>query len=93
MTLSAIYYFASKNAILIMKEGITVYYSKKHVDIAKGISQPKKPCIIYRAGPVREFFHRLHTADNQNEEQYEEFFDEHSGQDPLEKTCLDRNCQ
>ena len=42
MTLSAIYNFASKNAIPKKKEGIMVYYSKKHVDIAKGISQPEE---------------------------------------------------
>lgn len=38
MTLSAIYCFVSKNAIPKKKEGIMVYYSKKHVDIAKGIA-------------------------------------------------------
>ena len=39
MTLSAIYCFASKNAIPKKKEGIIVYYSKKHVDIAKEIGR------------------------------------------------------
>ena len=39
MTLSAIYTFAHKNAIPKKKEGIMVYYSKKHVDIAKGIAK------------------------------------------------------
>lgn len=41
MTLSAIYTFVSKNAIPKKKEGIMVYYSKKHVDIAKGIAAPE----------------------------------------------------
>lgn len=43
MTLSAVYCFASKNAILKKKEGIMVYYSKKHVDIAKGVAAPEEP--------------------------------------------------
>lgn len=43
MTLSAIYCFVSKNAIPKKKEGIMVYYSKKHVDIAKGIAAPEEP--------------------------------------------------
>ncbi len=43
MTLSAIYTFVSKNAIPKKKEGIMVYYSKKHVDIAKGIAAPEGP--------------------------------------------------
>lgn len=43
MTLSAIYCFAYKNAIPKKKEGIIVYYSKKHVDIAKGIAAPEEP--------------------------------------------------
>ena len=42
MTLSAIYTFAHKNAIPKKKEGIMVYYSKKHVDIAKGIAKPEE---------------------------------------------------
>ncbi len=43
MTLSAIYCFVSKNTIPKKKEGIMVYYSKKHVDIAKGITAPEEP--------------------------------------------------
>lgn len=43
MTLSAIYCFVSKNAIPKKKEGIMVYYSKKHVDIVKGITAPEEP--------------------------------------------------
>ena len=43
MTLSAVYCFASKNAIPKKKEGIMVYYSKKHVDIAKGVAAPEEP--------------------------------------------------
>ena len=49
MTLAAIYTLASKNAIPKKKEGIMVWYSKKHFDIAKGIVQPKEPqdSIVY----------------------------------------------
>ncbi|MFK2137549.1 helix-turn-helix domain-containing protein [Bacteroides fragilis] len=43
MTLAAIYTLASKNAIPKKKEGIMVWYSKKHFDIAKGIVQPEEP--------------------------------------------------
>lgn len=43
MTLSAVYCFVSKNAIPKKKEGIMVYYSKKHVDIAKGVAAPEEP--------------------------------------------------
>ena len=43
MTLSAIYTFVSKNAIPKKKEGIMVYYSKKHVEIAKGVAAPEEP--------------------------------------------------
>lgn len=43
MTLSAVYGFVSKNAIPKKKEGIMVYYSKKHVDIAKGMTAPEEP--------------------------------------------------
>ena len=43
MTLSAIYTFVSKNAIPKKKEGIMVYYSKKHVDITKGVATPEEP--------------------------------------------------
>lgn len=41
MTLSAIYSFVSKNVIPKKKEGITVCYSKKHFDIAKGVAEPE----------------------------------------------------
>ena len=43
MTLSAVYCFVSKNAIPKKKVGIMVYYSKKHVDIAKGVAAPEEP--------------------------------------------------
>lgn len=43
MTLSAIYSFVSKNVIPKKKVGITVCYSKKHFDIAKGVAEPEKP--------------------------------------------------
>lgn len=43
MTLAAIYTLASKNAIPKKKEGIMVWYSKKHFDIAKGTAQPEEP--------------------------------------------------
>ena len=43
MTLCAIYSFVSKNVIPKKKEGITVCYSKKHFDIAKGVAEPEKP--------------------------------------------------
>lgn len=43
MTLSAVYCFVSKNAIPKKKEGTMVYYSKKHVDIAKGMTAPEEP--------------------------------------------------
>lgn len=43
MTLAAVYCFVSKNAIPKKKEGIMVYYSKKHVDIVKGITAPEEP--------------------------------------------------
>ena len=56
MTLSAIYNFASKNAIPKKKEGIMVYYSKKHVDIAKGISQPEDT-LYYTVAEAMEKFH------------------------------------
>ena len=55
MTLSAIYNFASKNAIPKKKEGIMVYYSKKHVDIAKGISQPVET-LYYTVAEAMEKF-------------------------------------
>ena len=56
MTLSAIYNFASKNAIPKKKEGIMVYYSKKHVDIAKGISKPEET-LYYTVAEAMEKFH------------------------------------
>ncbi len=56
MTLSAIYNFASKNAIPKKKEGIMVYYSKKHVDIAKGISHPEET-LYYTVAEAMEKFH------------------------------------
>ena len=56
MTLSAIYNFASKNAIPKKKEGIMMYYSKKHVDIAKGISQPEET-LYYTVAEAMEKFH------------------------------------
>ena len=43
MTLSAIYSFVSKNVIPKKKVGITVCYSKKHFDIAKGLATPEEP--------------------------------------------------
>ena len=43
MTLTSIYSFVSKNAIPKKKVGIMVYYSKKHVDIAKGLIAPEEP--------------------------------------------------
>lgn len=43
MTLSAIYTFVYKNVIPKRKEGKMVYYSKKHFEIAKGISTPEEP--------------------------------------------------
>ena len=43
MTLTAIYSFVSKNAIPKKKVGIMVYYSKTHVDIAKGLIAPEEP--------------------------------------------------
>ena len=43
MTLTAIYSFVSKNAIPKKKVGIMVYYSKKHVDIAKGLIASEEP--------------------------------------------------
>ena len=55
MTLSAIYTFAHKNAIPKKKEGIMVYYSKKHVDIAKGIAKPKEN-LYYTVAEAMEKF-------------------------------------
>ena len=55
MTLSAIYCFVSKNAIPKKKEGIMVYYSKKHVDIAKGIAAPEEPQYYTVAEAMEKF--------------------------------------
>ncbi len=55
MTLSAIYTFVSKNAIPKKKEGIIVYYSKKHVDIAKGIAAPEEPQYYTVAEAMEKF--------------------------------------
>ena len=55
MTLSTIYCFASKNAIPKKKEGIIVYYSKKHVDIAKGIAAPEEPQYYTVAEAMEKF--------------------------------------
>ena len=46
MTLSAIYCFVSKNAIPKKKEGIMVYYSKKHGILSKVLLHPKNRNII-----------------------------------------------
>ena len=55
MTLSAIYCFVSKNAIPKKKEGIMVYYSKKHVDIVKGITAPEEPQYYTVAEAMEKF--------------------------------------
>ena len=55
MTLSAIYTFANKNAIPKKKEGIMVYYSKKHVDIAKGIAKPEETMYYTVAEAMEKF--------------------------------------
>ena len=55
MTLSAIYTFAHKNAIPKKKEGIMVYYSKKHVDIAKGIAKPEENLYYTMAEAMEKF--------------------------------------
>ena len=55
MTLSAIYTFAHKNAIPKKKKGIMVYYSKKHVDIAKGIAKPEEN-LYYTVAEAMEKF-------------------------------------
>ena len=55
MTLSAIYTFVSKNAIPKKKEGIMVYYSKKHVNIAKGVAAPEEP-LYYTVAEAMEKF-------------------------------------
>ena len=55
MTLSAIYTFAYKNAIPKKKEGIMVYYSKKHVNIAKGIAKPEETMYYTVAEAMEKF--------------------------------------
>ena len=55
MTLSAIYTFAYKTAIPKKKEGIMVYYSKKHVDIAKGIAKPEETMYYTVAEAMKKF--------------------------------------
>jgi hypothetical protein len=55
MTLSAIYTFAHKNAIPKKKEGIMVYFSKKHVDIAKGIAKPEETMYYTVAEAMEKF--------------------------------------
>ena len=55
MTLSAIYTFAYKNAIPKKKEGIMVYYSKNHVDIAKGIAKPEETMYYTVAEAMEKF--------------------------------------
>ena len=55
MTLSAIYTFAHKNAIPKKKEGIIVYYSKKHVDIAKGIATSEETMYYTMAEAMEKF--------------------------------------
>ena len=55
MTLSAIYTFVYKNAIPKKKEGIMVYYSKKHVDIAKGVAAPEEPQYYTVAEAMKRF--------------------------------------
>ncbi len=55
MTLSAIYTFAHKNAIPKKKEGIMVYYSKKHVDIAKGIAKSEETMYYTVAEAMEKF--------------------------------------
>lgn len=55
MTLAAIYTLASKNAIPKKKEGIMVWYSKKHFDIAKGIAQPEEPQYYMVAEAMAKF--------------------------------------
>ena len=55
MTLTAIYSFVSKNAIPKKKVGIMVYYSKKHVDIAKGLIAPEEPKYYTIAEAMKRF--------------------------------------
>jgi excisionase family DNA binding protein len=55
MTLAVIYSIASTNAIPKKKEGIMVYYSKKHFDIAKGAVQPEEPQYYTVAEAMEKF--------------------------------------
>lgn len=55
MTLSAIYTFVSKKAIPKKKEGIMVYYSKKHVNIAKGVVASEEPQYYTIAEAMKKF--------------------------------------
>lgn len=43
MTTQAVYCFVSKEGIPKKKEGKEVKYSKRHVDVAKGLSEPEQP--------------------------------------------------
>lgn len=49
------YLQAYKNAIPKKKEGIIVYYSKKHVDIAKGIAKPEETMYYTVAEAMKKF--------------------------------------
>jgi excisionase family DNA binding protein len=55
MTLPSVYGLASTNAIPKKKEGRTVYYSQKHFDIAKGVSQPEEPQYYTVAEAMEKF--------------------------------------
>ena len=55
MTLSAIYTIASKDIIPKKKDGVMVYYSKKHFDIAKGIVKPEEPQYYTVAEAMEKF--------------------------------------
>lgn len=55
MTLSAINTLASKDGIPKRKEGKRVCYSKKHFEIAKGISLPDEPQYYMVAEAMEKF--------------------------------------
>lgn len=55
MTLAAIYTIASKEGIPKKKDGKMVYYSKKHFDIAKGITSPEEPSFYMIAEAMEKF--------------------------------------
>lgn len=55
MTLAAVYTLASKDGIPKKKDGKNVYYSKKHFDIAKGISMPDEPQYYMVAEAMEKF--------------------------------------